>query len=250
MRHLADSGNGSAGYEGIPRKMFRGFIALGLAAGVLSVAAAPDDVRRWQDRCPGAADWIASHPEWEDEAMAKRDAARNFARPELREELARRVETEQRLRRRYVENGYRAADQRAVGQVDAENLAWMLKILQAGDFPTAADIGETGLHHLWLLVHHADTHPQFQRVSLQKFEERWRAGEFAADDLARLTDRTLTRLKKPQRFGTQRNWGAADLSSQPFENLQEIEANRVELGLMPLSDYGCMMHELRKSTAR
>lgn len=182
--------------------------------------------------------------------MLARDAQRSFARPALREELAQRVDEEQRLRRRYVENGYGSADQRAVAQVDAANLAWLLGVLKSGEFPTAADIGEVGLHHLWLLVHHADSYPRFQLAVWNKFEERWRAGEFPADDLARLADRILVKQGKPQRFGTQRDWASADLSGQQIPNLDDIERHRAELGIMPLADYGCMMHEARKATRR
>jgi hypothetical protein len=54
--------------------------------------------------CPGAAAWRESHRDQLPPAMAQRDEMRTFAAPELRSELQRRFEEDQRQRQRVLAN--------------------------------------------------------------------------------------------------------------------------------------------------
>jgi hypothetical protein len=78
------------------------------------------------------------------------------------------------------------------------------------------------------------------------FAQRQEAAELPADDLARLTDRVLLAAGKPQRYGTQFDWYSGQFNpagaATGAANIADIEANRQALGLMPLSDYACMMN--------
>lgn len=226
----------------------RRFTRAGLLA-VMTVSAAtawgqalPED---WATACPGAAAFEASHPERHYRAMQARDASRALTRPELVTELQRRVDADQKARRDYL-NGRNARDLAMVQRVDDDNFGWMTDEVRQHGFPTAASVGEYGLHLLWLLVHHADNHPRVQRAFLNEFEARFQAGEFSPEDLSQFTDRVHVREGKPQLFGTQNDWARADLSGQRIGNLEEIERNRATLGLMSLADYGCKMHAARK----
>lgn len=225
--------------------------ALAVSSALLTQARAEEtDDRAWAPQCPDAAAWLDAHPEQSEEAMKTRDAARKLREPQLRDELQRRVDNEQAARQRYVSNGYRERDRQTAFRLDGENYNWLTNQLKGREFPTADDIGEYGLHLMWLLVHHADRDPQFQLDTLRQFEIRWQRREFASDDLARLTDRILRKTGRPQRYGTQHDWAGALQQGLAVANLADIDRARADIGLMPLKDYGCMMHELRKSTAR
>jgi hypothetical protein len=100
----------------------------------------------------------------------------------------------------------------------------------------------------WLLAQHADRAPKFQAALLPALEQRHAAGEFNASDLARFTDRVLKAQGKPQRYGTQ--FPPEEMRTQYFglpdeQSLREVDAQRRELGVMPLADYACMMSYLR-----
>lgn len=178
--------------------------------------------------------------------MALRDEVRTFASPELRSELQRRFEEDQRQRQRVLANlkDLNLADD--VLRMDADNLQWLKKIVADSGIPTVAQVGESGLHWAWLLVQHADDDPAFQLSVQPVFAQRQAAGELPADDLARLTDRVLVAAGKPQRFGTQFDWYSGRFKPKGVVNMTEIEANRRQLGLMSLKDYACVMNRKLK----
>ncbi|MBB5204306.1 hypothetical protein HNQ51_001620 [Inhella inkyongensis] len=179
--------------------------------------------------------------------MKRRDQARSLSHPELLKELEARVELDQNARRRLLASGFAERDAQALASVDAKNLRWLMKVINTSGFPTASQVGEYGLQLTWLLVQHADQHPEFQRQALGEFQRHHAVGEFGATELARLTDRVLKKRGGAQAFGTQFDWGSGvNEQLQQIENLAEVERNRQALGLMPLADYGCMMYELRK----
>jgi hypothetical protein len=62
-------------------------------------------------------------------------------------------------------------------------------------------------------------------------------------------DRLLRAAKKPQRFGTQFDWQSGTFSLPERQILEEIEANRRQLGLMPLEDYACKMIRVAREAA-
>ena len=60
----------------------------------------------------------------------------------------------------------RDAEQRAatrVGEVDADNTAWLCGVVDHHGWPGASLVGEDGAQAAWLLVQHADQDPGFQR---------------------------------------------------------------------------------------
>jgi hypothetical protein len=200
-------------------------------------------------QCPGAAAWAAAHPEESDEALARRDAARTFAKPVLRAELAERVARDQAARiAMLADRGDRGA-QRTVAEVDADNLRWLHALVRTQDFPNVAQVGEQGMYDIWVLAQHADRAPGFQAALLPMLELRTAQGELAPSALARFTDRVLKAQGKPQRYGTQfppEEWARPHFGLSSEESLRVVEANRRELGVMPLADYVCMMSEARK----
>ena len=192
--------------------------------------------------CPGAAAWREAHRNQLPAALAQRDQGRTFSAPELRAELERRFEADQRERQKLVADPRNRDVGNRVQHMDLDNLVWLKNLVKNNGVPTVAQVGESGVHWTWLLVQHADDDPQFQLSVQPIFAQRQEAGELPADDLARLTDRVLLAAGKPQRFGTQIDWYSGQFKLKGAGNIADIEANRQALGLMPLADYACMMN--------
>jgi hypothetical protein len=81
--------------------------------------------------CPGAAAWVAAHPQESDAARAARDAARSFTDPALRAELAERAARDQRARSAALASGNDSAAWRAAAQVDKENVFRLQALVRA-----------------------------------------------------------------------------------------------------------------------
>jgi len=198
--------------------------------------------------CAGVTAWRKAHPEQEYDAMLRRDAARTLADPGLRAELDERFTRDQNARVAWMAKPGDAQRKRAVVLSDESNLRWLRELVAGKGFPTAAQVGEEGVNRAWLLMQHMDADPQFQAALLPVLEQRFKAGELGGDDLARFTDRVLKAQGKPQRYGTQFSpeaMGSAYFGLPDEASLREVEANRRELGVMPLADYSCMMRVAR-----
>ena len=181
--------------------------------------------------------------------MAARDAARSVSDAPLRAELAKRFAVDQKLRRAAMLAPLDRGAQRMVGLADENNLAWLKHLVRAQGFPRAAQVGEEGVSHAWLLLHHADTAPDFQAALLPVLRQRAIDGELAASDFARFTDRVLKARGRAQYYGTQfppEEWARPHFGLPDEAAVREVEAHRRELGIMPLADYVCMMSEARK----
>jgi hypothetical protein len=96
-------------------------------------------------------------------------------------------------------------------------------------------------------LQHADQDPKLQSDLLPVLERRFSAGELAANDLARITDRVLMASGKPQRYGTQFDWFAGDFALPEPKRLAEVDGERSKLGLMPLVDYVCTLRKARNA---
>lgn len=181
--------------------------------------------------------------------MRQRDASRTLTDHALLAELQSRFDADQAARRAWLADRNAAAASAEVSRIDRDNLRWMIKTFARNGLPTADQVGEYGLHLTWLLVHHADSQPRFQQIALAEFTKRHAAGEFSATDLARLSDRVAVKFGDPQPYGTLQNWVKGGVEAQQIADLGAIEARRAALGIMPLVDYGCMMHAFRGPAA-
>lgn len=193
--------------------------------------------------CPGATAWEETHKDLLPEAMARRDAARLLTKPELLAEIRKRADRDQEARRVWLEHQSNRLLADAVYRVDQGNIAWLRRLIGTAGLPTAAEVGESGVHLTFLLIQHADAARDLQQKALPILVERYKTGELPATDLARLIDRILVEQKKPQRFGTQFDWLSGKFPLPDPAQVAEIDANRRELGLMPLADYACRMND-------
>jgi hypothetical protein len=193
--------------------------------------------------CPGAAEWIKSHPTRSFEEMKHADEARKFTDEGLRRQLQERVEAGQRARK-----AFRAAPNnqflvRNIVQVDATNVTWLRQLTRGYRLPSTAQVGETGVYWMWLLVLHAGLSPDFQLRMLASFEKSYASGELPAENLAMLTDWTLLANDKTQQYGTKFEWQSGEYKLEHPGDPAQMDAQRAALGLMPLADYTCFMRE-------
>lgn len=194
--------------------------------------------------CPGAQAWLAAHPDTTFAAMQRRDAARTLTDPALAAELTARFERDQQARRLWIADRSNRQAQRAAAQIDADDIRWLTHLIATKGTPTAAKVGELGVHNTWLLAQHADQLPELQAALLADFEQRHADGELSTSDLARFTDRVLVGQHKPQRYGTQftpAQWHGAHFGLPDDAAVHQVEDNRRALGTMTLVDYVCMM---------
>jgi hypothetical protein len=200
--------------------------------------------------CAGATAWEAAHPEQTDQAMAARDAARTLRDPALRAELDARFTRDQDARHQWIADHANRRLTRAVNEIDAENLAWLHKLVRVHGFPTAAQVGERGVQDGWLLAQHADTDPPFQAELLPALQQRYVAGELSGISLSRFADRVAKAYHQPQRYATQfttEAWATSHFGLPDEDSVRAVDAHRRDLGIMPLADYVCMMSRARNA---
>jgi hypothetical protein len=214
-------------------------------SGTGSASAADTEVK-----CPGAAAWDETHKGLLPEAMLKRDAQRSLTKPELLAEIRQRADRDQQARREWLAHPSDHSLGDAVFRTDRDNIAWLRRLISTAGLPTAAEVGEFGVHLTFLLVQHAGTAPEVQQKALPVLTERYEAGELPATDLARLVDRILVKQNKPQRFGTQFDWLSGKFPLPDASRVAEIDANRRQLGLMPIADYACRMNDWLRAPRR
>jgi hypothetical protein len=149
----------------------------------------------------------------------------------LRDELLRRAERDQQVRR--------AADidADAMALVDAENLPWLTQTISQKGWPTRSMVGEPASQAAWLLVQHADQDPAFQRHCLNLLGAAAAEGEARPQDVAYLTDRVYLAEGRPQEYGTQVTARDGRWAPRLLRNLDHVDARRRAVGLEPLADY-------------
>lgn len=126
-------------------------------------------------------------------------------------------------------------------EIDEDNTRWIHGIVRERGWPGASLVGEDGATAAWLLVQHADHDPGFQRECLELLEQSVEQGEASARDLAYLTDRVLRHEGRPQRYGTQFQFGPNGFEPQPLEDPERVNERRLAVGLGTLDEYRELM---------
>ena len=130
--------------------------------------------------------------------------------PDVRDELAQRVEVDQEIRREYIDSlndGEVDSKKRStlagkMMKVDRENTAWLKTQVEQHGWLGKTLVGVDGSRNAWLLVQHSDRQPEFQKHCLELMNTM-PEGEVSKKNVAYLTDRVLCADDKPQRYGTQ-----------------------------------------------
>ncbi|MFR9799234.1 DUF6624 domain-containing protein [Streptomyces sp. MS06] len=153
---------------------------------------------------------------------------------ELAAEFHRRAEQDQAARRRALEGG----DGRELVRIDADNTAWLKRVVEEHGWPGITLVGEQGADEAWLLAQHADAAPGFQRRVLDLLRGAVEAGEALPCHLAYLTDRVRVAAGEPQVYGTQYTSDPnGNPRPLPVTEPDRLDARRAAAGLEPAAEY-------------
>lgn len=195
------------------------------------------------------------------------DEAKPIRKPDLRDELLRRVKVDQEARKALIQwmaarggapdpAKLSAADKLAferlagaVQKVDRENREYLQKIVEQHGWPGASLVGKEAAHAAWLLVQHADAAPKFQRACLDRMT-RLPADEVSRTDVAYLTDRVLLAEGKKQLYGTQFIRAGDKWVPRPIEDEANVDRRRSAAGLPSLAEYAKQLAELYDGKGR
>jgi hypothetical protein len=150
----------------------------------------------------------------------------------LREELVRRRDADLAARAAYAGA---PADMARLMELDSDNTAWLMTILEQVGWPGHALVGEDGAHAAWLLAQHADLNPAFQRRCLGLLRHSVERGEASPIDLAHLTDRVLLASGEPQLYGTQVTVHEGQYVPARLREPETVDARRAAIGLNPIA---------------
>lgn len=163
--------------------------------------------------------------------------------PELRTELARRVQVDQEARFKIIKFDESTVSQSAedklvteLMRIDRENTAWLSKHVDKHGWLGKSLVGSDGAHNAWLLVQHADQNPRFQNRCLELMVKAPK-GEVAPVDIAYLTDRVLRAAGKAQRYGTQCRLDGGKAKVDKVEDPANLNKRRAEMGLGSIEEY-------------
>jgi len=188
-------------------------------------------------------------PRWEGIVKRCKEAetrhTNSLKRPELREELLKRMKEDQRIRMTAK------PDMAEWYKIDADNTAYMKTVIEIHGWPGKSMVGDDGALAAFLMIQHADADAAFQKKCLEILTKAVEKKEATASHMAYLTDRVLVAEGKPQRYGTQfldtRFLGPkGELKPQPIEDESNVDARRKEVGLPPMAEYIRHMNNLEK----
>jgi hypothetical protein len=114
------------------------------------------------------------------------------------------------------------------------------RIVRQYGFPGFRQVGQTSSHNFWLLVQHADAHPEFQRAVLGLMKREVARKNASAANYAYLVDRIATNAGQLQEYGTQLSYagpGIGQAQPRPLRDPQNVDKRRAALGVEPLADY-------------
>ena len=122
---------------------------------------------------------------------------------------------------------------------DARGTAALRGLLETWDWIDGHRFGASVSSHAWILAQHADDHPDFQRMVLERMEPYLESGGVRPRDYAYLWDRVAVNTGALQRYGTQPMGSCnADgtLDLKPMENPEQVDVRRATMGMGPAAD--------------
>ena len=139
------------------------------------------------------------------------------------------------------QHGHNSPEMRAVwdaqSQIDAKNLIRLKEIISEFGWPGQSLVGRDGSNAAFLILQHADHETQVEYLPIVRVAVE--AGELERSAFAMFQDRILVTEGKPQVYGTQlyRNDTSGELELFPIEDEANVDARRMEIGMIPLAEY-------------
>lgn len=171
------------------------------------------------------------------------------SRPDLHKELLAMMERDQNARSNAAasakSNGGRPAQPfiLAIFQADQENTRRMRELVEAGEFPSAAEVGRDGIRAAWLIAAHSERDPELQQKLLALLEPLAKSGDLVPQDFALLSDKVKVAKGEAQQYGTQFRAVGGINHPQPIADAATLEARRAEAGMLSLREYGCLLQQ-------
>lgn len=166
----------------------------------------------------------------------------------LRSELLRRVTHDQAIRDTMMVSMRNAsgipdsAIARRMRAVDADNTAWLMRVVGPGNWFTTKRVGRDGMKAAFLLLQHSDSSVQDQL--LPTIKRSFVAGEVSGQEFALLSDRVATSFGRPQTYGTQADIKDGRVLFYPIEDSIGVDARRAKMGMMPLREYAALLDSM------
>ena len=122
--------------------------------------------------------------------------------------------------------------------VDADNARWMREVLRIHGWPGRRLVGDQGVADAALLVQHADSDRNLQRLGLGLLVEAVDTGDADPHHVAYLVDRLHLHRGTPQRYGTQyARDGSGAYRMLPVDDPAGLDDRRRALGLEPVAAF-------------
>ncbi|TGD78450.1 DUF6624 domain-containing protein [Hymenobacter wooponensis] len=142
-------------------------------------------------------------------------------------------------------------------QVEADNFARhqpiLEKIVRQVGYPGFQQVGEKSSNNFWLLVQHADAHPDFQRQVLQLMLPEVKRKNANPVNYAYLTDRVAINSAQPEEYGTQvvyQGPGIGVAAPKSLRDPKNVDKRRAAIGMEPLNNYLNMMTKMHEEMNR
>ena len=178
---------------------------------------------------------------WQGVASAWADeSGLTWSNDPLRQRLLRLAERDQSVRQAgQLADSLDTADfRRRMRVVDSTNATALRDIIDRFGWPTKSMVGPKGASAAFLIAQHNERLQHEVLALMQALPP----GEVAPGERAMLEDRVRVRDGLPQRYGTQLTWDSTGVMRfDPIEDLDHLDARRVEVGLPPIPVYICMM---------
>ena len=149
--------------------------------------------------------------------------------PELRLELLKRAEADQKAREKSHGDAMVAVDERNTNRLS--------ELLEVHDWLGISLVGCDGADAAWLIAQHADLDTTVQKLALERLEKAVSTRQAMPYQLAYLTDRVRVNWGGKQVYGTQIQIVDNRAVPQPPENPETVDERRASVGLTPLADY-------------
>ena len=113
-------------------------------------------------------------------------------------------------------------------------------IVKQYGYPGFRQVGEKSSSNFWLLVQHADAHPEFQRQVLRLMLAQVQRKNASPRNYAYLTDRVAEASGQPQEYGTQVTYkgpGIGRAEPRSLRDPQNVNKRRAAIGMETLEEY-------------
>lgn len=169
----------------------------------------------------------------------------------LRQALLARVEKDQAVRQKAIDEGNTPASWQQTVVVDQDNTTWLKTIVAKKGWPTRTSVGEDGSKAAFLIAQHATLDPAFQEHVLALMQAALAQKEADPSDVAMLQDRVLLHQGKPQLYGTQfKTEPDGTMALDRTQDINGLDARRATMGLPPIAEYKAFLSEVYHAPVR